>query len=149
MVKFNSFWICPRHPQLPRCLVNVFFFICNCKFIFIKKKSIIFPAFPASSWRIILWLQLQHLIFHGRIFSHLFLLMNCFAIWQGLKFMYSKTVFLIPLKVIWVFHSRHLNGTEVNKRRRNPDTIISSSKLEVFSDVIKDWFNTNRYTVQL
>ena len=116
---------------------------------YLKKKSIICPAFPASSWRIILWLQLQHLIFHGRIFSHLFLLMNCFAIWQVLKFVYSKTVFLIPLKVISVFHSRHFNGTEVNKRRRNPDTIISSSKLEVFSDVIKDWFNTNSYTVQL
>ena len=27
VVKFNSFQVCPRHPQVPRCLVNVFVFL--------------------------------------------------------------------------------------------------------------------------
>ena len=37
VVKFNNFWVSPRHPQVLRCLVNFFFvvFIFICEFIVI------------------------------------------------------------------------------------------------------------------
>ena len=40
IVKFNSFWFCPSHPQVFWCQVNIFFifFIPSCKFMLIEKK---------------------------------------------------------------------------------------------------------------